>query len=122
MTLAEWAPLGASAVALTAAAGSYWASRRKPDVDDATARKIKAEMRTERQAADATKALADAKRDRHIVALEEWAFRQVRPKWRIATIIVDDQNALLVKLAGLAKIAYEPRQLPELPPMPEIDK
>lgn len=106
--------LSGTAMAVLASAAAILKSRKQPQLDGVNVDKIKGEISRE-------SAEANAKRDRHIIRLEAWAFEKVRPCWRAAVIIVDQQNDLLVKLAARAKIEYEPRHLPELPEMPQID-
>ena len=123
--LTEWGPLAAALAAVIAAGFAYRSSvkatKSKQPVDEATANKIREELRTDQLTNDEKKAVADRKRDRHIIALEEWAFREVRPKWRVASGIVDELNVLLVQLAQRANLPFEPKHMPELAPMPEIN-
>ena len=118
--LTEYAPIiaagGAIIVALLA-----WHSSRKPKLDAAQVDKIKAEIAKDENAAKQESARANAKRDRHIVRLEQWGFEMVRPWGRRAAIVVDEQNDLLVELAARANIPFEPKHLAPFPEMPQID-
>lgn len=118
--LADWAPVLATLGALVAAFLAYLSSRRKPAVDEQTANKIKTEIQREQQTAASEKALADAKRDRHITRLENWGFQLVRPWGRLATSIIEEQNDVLVKLCGQSSIPFTPRHLDPMPEMPQF--
>lgn len=123
MDLTEYAPLIAAAAALGVAALAWLSSRKKPQVDEATAAKIKTEIEKDQEATKQEKARADVRRDRHIVRLEKWGFEKVMPWGRRAATVVDEQNELLVELAARANppIDYVPKQLAPFPEMPQID-
>jgi hypothetical protein len=114
MQIDQLLTVGGTAMAIATSATAVLQSRRKPQLDGVNVDKIKGEISKE-------SAAVNAKRDRHIIRLEAWAFEKVRPAWRAAVIIVDEQNDALVKLCAQSHITYSPKHLPDLPEMPQID-
>lgn len=121
--LTEYGPLFAALGAVIVAILAWLSSRKKPQVDVATAEKIKTEIEQGQEANRQAKARADVRRDRHIVRLEKWGFEKVMPWGRRAATIVDEQNELLVELAARSDppIEFTPKQLAPFPEMPQID-
>jgi N-methylhydantoinase A/oxoprolinase/acetone carboxylase beta subunit len=119
--ITEYAPVLAAFGALLAAVQAWRVSRNKPQVDEATAEKIKSEISKEQESAQQERALGNAKRDRYLVRLENWAYTKVRPAWHKAVVQNDEQNRLLVELAARAELEFTPKQLPELPDPPRFD-
>ncbi|MGK2880616.1 MAG: hypothetical protein ACSLE6_07405 [Mycobacterium sp.] len=112
--LIDWAPLAAAVVAIVAAANAWHSSRKKPQLDAVSIDKVRAEINKE-------SAAANARRDRHLLRMENWGFEKVIPWSRRAVTVIDDQNSLLVELAARASIPYTPHVLEPLPEMPQID-
>ena len=117
----EYAPILASLGAVAMAVQSWRVSRNKPKVDEVTAEKIKTEIARDQETARLESSKANARRDRHLVRLENWAYTKVRPAWRIAVQVNERQNALLVELAARAEMSFVPQELPELPDPPLIE-
>lgn len=117
----EYGPVLAALAAVIAALQAWRVSRNKPKVDDATAEKIKTEILKEQETAQHERALGNAKRDRYLVRLENWAYRSVRPWSHQAVGIIDGQNIALAELCSKEGIPFEQKHLPELPDPPRFD-
>lgn len=119
--ITEYAPVLAALAAVIAALQAWRISRNKPKVDEATAEQIKTEILKEQEAAQQERALGNARRDRYLVRLENWAYARVRPAWHKAVEQNDEQNRLLVQLASRAGLPFTPKPMPELPDPPRFD-
>lgn len=119
--ITEYAPVLAALAAVIAALQAWRVSRNKPQVDAVTAEKIKTEILKEQETAQQERALGNAKRDRYLVRLENWAYTKVRPAWHKAVEQNDEQNRLLVQLASRAGLPFTPKVMPELPDPPRFD-
>lgn len=119
--LTEYGPLFAAIGAVIAAFLAYLASRKPKTLTDTEVDKLKTEIKKGQLDNEAAKALADVRRDRHILRLEKWGVEKVMPWGRRAASVVDEQNALLVELAVRADIPYTPHKLAPFPDMPQID-
>ena len=118
--LTEYGPIFA-AVAAVIAALLAWHSSRKPKVDAAQVEQIESEIEKDQESVNLERAKANAKRDRHIVRLENYLFAEVRPWGRQAVVLNGEQNDIIVAMAARMDIEYSPKRLPPFPEMPTID-
>lgn len=110
---------------LIGAAAAIIRERRKPQLDAAQAENalvnsesVKATIKQMTDKANAMRDQANAMRDLHMLALEDWAFEEVRPWGREVVVKYDKQNDLLRELGKRVDVDVPEDHLPPFPEMP----